>query len=113
RASWGGGPGARRLDRSRGRARRPPRSRFFLSQGQLQGLGAGTQEPVAEWELGLAEGALLVGHEAAGDGEQLIAEGLAEFGGQLLGAGFLLRGQRCRRPEGLRGRGGISGEGRR
>jgi hypothetical protein len=62
------------------------------------------EEEVAELELGRAEGAFCVGDETTGDVEELVAEGLLEIGGQLLGAGFLLGGQGCRRPEGLHGR---------
>jgi len=84
-----------------------------LRAGKFEGLGARPQEQVAEREFGQAERPLFVDDEAAGEGEPLLAEGLVEVGGQLLGAGFLLGGQGCRRPEGLRGRGWISGEGRR
>jgi hypothetical protein len=83
-----------------------------LSQGELEGLRDGPEQEVAELELGGAEGALLVGDQAAGDVEEFLAEGLLQVGGQLLGAGFLLGSQRCRRHEALHGR-GISGERRR
>src|SRR6059058_1055776 len=103
--SWGGSPGTPRLGRNPDRSRWCRRSRFFLSQGEFEGLGAGLEEEVAELELGSAEGAPFIGHEVAGDSEEFVSEGLLEVGGQLLGAGFLVRGERCRGHGRLRGSG--------
>jgi hypothetical protein len=52
-----------------------------LRQGELQGLGAGLEEEVAQLEFGLAKGALFVGDEATGDGQHLVGRGLVEVGG--------------------------------
>jgi hypothetical protein len=52
-----------------------------LCQGEFQGLGAGLEEQFAELEFSLAKGALFVGDEAAGDGQDLVSEGLVEVGG--------------------------------
>jgi hypothetical protein len=65
-----------------------------LRQGDLQGLGAGAVDEVAEVELGLSEGVLAgTADQQAGDGEDIAGEGLGDVGGELLGLGFLFSGQ--------------------
>jgi hypothetical protein len=64
-----------------------------LSQGLLQGAGADGQGGVAGGPLGLAEGGGPGGDQEAGQAEDVVPGGLDDTIGELLGVGFLLRGE--------------------
>jgi hypothetical protein len=65
-----------------------------LTQGELEGVGAGAVEEVAEVELGLSEGGVLVGDEVLGQVAGELLDARAEGFGEAVGLGLLVGGQR-------------------
>src|SRR5262249_62136363 len=87
--------GSRRSGRSPGRSRRRSRSRLFLGEPLLVGLGGDAVGQLADLELGGAEQVGRLGSgEGAGDLQQLLLGSRGDGGGEFLGLGFLVSASR-------------------